>query len=66
MGDASKWVLSGAVAIMGLIGLFVAARGGQSVPYWGGLGFFLFSVLYVFYQIKLAFDEAEHRKYSHH
>jgi len=61
MGSASNWVLSGLVALMGLAGLFVAARGGHSMPYWGGLVFFLFAVLFVFYMIKRGFDHAEHR-----
>jgi hypothetical protein len=61
MGNASNWVLSGLVALMGLAGLFVAARGGHSMPYWGGLAFFLFAVLFVFYMIKRGFDHAEHR-----
>jgi hypothetical protein len=48
---------------MGIAGLFVAARGGQSVPYWGGLAFFLFAVLFVFYQIKRSYDHAERHKH---
>lgn len=61
MGNAGNWVLSGLVALMGVVGLFVAARVGHSMPYWGGLAFFLFAVLFVFYMIKRGFDHAEHR-----
>ncbi len=59
MDAARKWIWSGCVALMGIAGLFVAARGGHSVPYWGGLGFFVFAVLFVFFQIKRSFDHAE-------
>jgi hypothetical protein len=64
MGNASSWVLSGLVALMGIAGLFVASRGGHSMPYWGGLAFFLFAVLFVFYMMKRGFDHAE-RHNSH-
>jgi hypothetical protein len=60
MEAAGKWIWSGCVGLMGVIGLFVAARGGHSAPYWGGLGFFLFAVLFVFYQIKRSFDHGGH------
>lgn len=63
MHSVGQWIWCGAVALMGVMGLFVAAQGGQSVPYWGGLAFFAFSVLFVFYQIKLAFDR---RNSGHH
>ncbi len=52
-------VLCGAVAIMGIVGLFVAARAGHGVPYYGGISFFVFAVLFVFLVIKHSFDRAE-------
>jgi hypothetical protein len=59
MGNAGTWIWSGLVALMGLAGLFVAARGEHGVPYWGGLVFFVFAVLFIFYMIKRGFDHAE-------
>src|SRR5262249_77363 len=58
---ARNWVLGGLAAILGLAGLFVAARRGVRGPvgYYGGLVFFVISVLIVFYLMKLTFDEAE-------
>jgi cytochrome c oxidase subunit 2 len=58
---AGNWVLGGLSAILGLVGLFVAAHSGVRGPvgYYGGVGFFVISVLIVFYLIKLTFDEAE-------
>ncbi len=58
---ARNWVLGGIAAILGLGGLFVAARTGVHGPvgYHGGLIVFAISVLTVFYLVKLTFDEAE-------
>ena len=61
-----NWVLGGLTAILGLVGLFVAARSGvyRPVGYYGGLISFVIGVLIVFYLEKLAFDEAEKRKHG--
>ena len=58
MGDVSKWIWCGLVALMGIAGLFVSARGGHSVPYWGGLVFAGFAVAFIFLMIKRSYDEA--------
>ncbi len=62
---ARNWVLGGLAAILGLLGLFVAAHSGVRGPvgYYGGLIFFVINVLIVFYVVKLTFDEAE--KHEH-
>jgi heme A synthase len=44
---------------MGIAGLFVAQRSGHGVPYYGGLVFFVFAVLFVFLLIKHAYDREE-------
>jgi len=56
---ARNWVLGGFTAVIGLGGLFVAAGSGVDSPvgYYGGLAFFVISVLIVFYLVKLTFDE---------
>jgi 4-hydroxybenzoate polyprenyltransferase len=61
MGNISKWIWCGCVAVMAIVGLFVAARGGHSVPYWGGLAFVGFAIAFIFYMIKRGYDEAEGR-----
>ncbi len=63
---ARNWVLGGLAAILGLGGLFVAARSGVHGPvgYYAGLVFFAISVLIVFYLVKLTFDEAESHKHG--
>jgi hypothetical protein len=63
-GESGRWVWCGLVALMGLVGLFIAARSGESpVPYWGGIGFFVFAVLFTLLQIKQAFDHHEQRQH---
>ena len=56
---AGSFVWSGAVGIMGLVALFVAARAGHGIAYDGGLAFFAFAILFVFLMIKRGFDKAE-------
>ena len=52
-------VLAGAAGVMGIVGLFVAERSGHGVPYYGGLVFFVFAILFVFLLIKHAYDRQE-------
>ena len=61
MGNVNRWVWCGLVALMAIAGLFVAARGGHSVPYWSGLAFAGFGLAFIFYMIKQSFDEADGR-----
>lgn len=56
MNNFSNWIMGFCCAIMAVAGLFVAARAGVGVAYWGGLGFFAFAVLFVFMLIKVSFD----------
>lgn len=57
MNHFGNWVLGFVTCVLAVGGLFVAARGGEGVPYWGGVGFFLFAVLFVFLLIKVSFDK---------
>lgn len=55
-----NWVLGGFAALLGLGGLFVAARGGVYGPvgYYGGLVLFALGVLTAFSLVKQSFDDA--------
>jgi len=53
------FIFAGVTSLMGLVGLFVAARAGHGAPYYGGLTFFVFAVLFVFLLIKHAYDKSE-------
>lgn len=44
---------------MGVAGLFVAARAGHGLAYYGGIVFFAFAILFVFLLIKVSFDETK-------
>jgi hypothetical protein len=60
MGGSAKWIWCGLVVLMGLAGLFVAARSGENpVPYWGGILFFVFAILFTLHQVKTSFDHRE-------
>ncbi len=64
MAGMGKWILCGLVGIFGVAGLFVAAGAGpEPVPYWGGIGFFVFAVLFIFLQMKRAYDHADHSRH---
>jgi hypothetical protein len=52
-------VLAAAAGIMGIVALFVAERAGHGVPYYGGLVFFVFAILFVFLLVKHNFDRQE-------
>ena len=53
------FIFAGVTSLMGLVGLFVAARAGHGAPYYGGLTFFVFAMLFVFLLIKHAYDKSE-------
>lgn len=53
------FIFAGITSLMALVGLFVAARAGHGAPYYGGLTFFVFAVLFVFLLIKHGYDKAE-------
>jgi hypothetical protein len=44
---------------MGIGGLFVAARAGQGLGYFGGLAIFAFAVMFVFILIRTSLDHEE-------
>lgn len=52
-------MLAAAAGVMGVVGLFVAERSGHGVPYYGGLVFFVFAVLFIFLLIKHSYDREE-------
>ncbi len=59
MGTVDKvenWVLGAVSAILGTAGLFVAARAGEGVGYYGGIIGFVFCALFVMYLIKTSFE----------
>ena len=59
MDNFSNWVLGFFTIVMGIGGLFVAARAGQGLGYFGGLAIFAFAVMFVFILIRTSLDHGE-------
>jgi hypothetical protein len=57
MPDVGRWVVGAMMAVVGLFALYLASRAEDAVMYYTGIGFFLATVLFNFFQIKQAFDE---------
>ena len=56
MGNIDNWILGASSAILGTAGLFVSAKSGHGIGYFGGIGIFLLSACFVLYLIKTAYD----------
>ena len=59
MENFSNWILGFFSAVFGVAGLFVAARAGEGLGYYGGLAMFAFGVLFVFILIRTSLDHEE-------
>lgn len=59
MENFSNWILGFASIVMGLGGLFVAARAGEGLGYYGGLAMFVFAIGFVFFLIRTSLDHEE-------
>jgi hypothetical protein len=56
MGNVNNWILGASAAILGTAGLFVSAKMGHGVGYYGGLAIFLVAIGFVLYLVKTAYD----------
>lgn len=59
MGKIGDWVMGGLAILMSIGGLFVASNAGHGLGYYGGLGMFVFCVLFIFFVMKKAMDHAD-------
>lgn len=59
MENFSNWILGFSSIVMGLGGLFVAARAGEGLGYYGGLAMFVFAIGFVFFLIRTSLDHEE-------
>ena len=57
MPDVGRWVVGLMIAGVGLFALYLASRAEDTVMYYTGIGFFVASVVFNFYQVKQAYDE---------
>ncbi|CAN0583780.1 unnamed protein product [Laminaria digitata] len=59
MNNFSNWILGFTTVVLGIGGLFVAARAGEGVGYVGGLAVFVFAIFFVFVLIRTSMDHEE-------
>lgn len=59
MEDTGRWIICGLVGLAGVLGLFLASSAVDGGFYLFGLLLFAFAVLFIFANVKNAFDEAE-------
>ncbi len=57
MAHADQWVVGLMFIAMGLAGLYVSSRAHDDVMYFAGILVFIASVLFLFFQIRQAFDK---------
>lgn len=62
MDNLSNWILGFSAVAMGIAGLFVAARAGAGVGYYGGLAMFCFSLLFVSHLVRTTLDREEGKR----
>jgi hypothetical protein len=56
MGNVNNWILGVSAAVLGTAGLFVSAKTGHGIGYFGGIAIFLLAACFVLYLIKTAYD----------
>jgi Zn-dependent membrane protease YugP len=59
MRGTTRWLAGAMVALLGLVGLFMSSGARDNAVYLFGLGLFAFAVLFIFSQVRQAFDAAE-------
>lgn len=57
MPDVGRWIVGLMIAGVGLFALYLASRAEDTIMYYTGIGMFVASVLFNFYQVKQAYDE---------
>ena len=59
MEGSLKWIASGLVGVLGLVGLFLSANAHDRGIHVFGLGLAAFAIIYVFAQMKQGFDASD-------
>ena len=59
MEETLPWIAGGVISLIGIVGLFLSAEAADGGIYLFGLALFAFAVIYVFWQIKRAFDRRD-------
>lgn len=59
MHNVNNWILGGFAALFAVGALFVSARAGHGVGYYGGLAMFAFCILFILHLMKTTYDHKE-------
>lgn len=59
MRTVGPWLLGGAMSLIGLFGLYLAARAVDSTIYFAGIAVSITCVLFVFIQIRLGIEPSD-------
>lgn len=57
MPDVGRWTVGLMIAGVGLFALYLASRAEDTIMYYTGIGMFVASVLFNFYQVNQGYDE---------
>ena len=60
MPDVGRWIVGLMIAGVGLFALYLASRAEDTIMYYTGIGLFVASVLFNFYQVKQTYDGNSH------
>lgn len=61
MDQMGKWIAGSVAGLLGVLGLFLASHAGGGALYSLGLGLTVLAVLFIFFPVRRAFDEANNR-----
>ena len=62
MSTLANWLVGALAGVLGSLGLLLASRALDAAIYGFGLLLSIFSVLFIFWLVKHAYDEADHRR----
>ena len=65
MQEIAKWIASGIVGLIGIVGLFMAANAADNGIHVFGLGLAAFAIIYISAQMKQGFDAVERTTQRH-
>lgn len=65
MEGSGKWITSGIIVFVGILGLIAASRAADGAFYYGGFIVFIVSVAYIFITVGRYYDRVEAERHSH-
>lgn len=65
MEGSGKWITSGIIVFVGILGLLAASRAADGAFYYGGFIVFIASVVYIFVTVGRYYDRVEAERHTH-